>query len=59
MFLMSSIMLLMSSLMIGRGGRRSMSDRLGQTGDGDGGREEGDDVVRKSVMSRVVKVKKI
>ena len=52
-------MLLMSSLMIGRGGRRSMSDRLGQTGDGDGGREEGDDVVRKSVMSRVVKVKMI
>ena len=36
-----------------------MSDRLGQTGDGDGGREEGDDVVRKSVMSRVVKVKMI
>jgi len=36
-----------------RGGRRSLPDRLGQTGDGDVERDE--DVVNKSVMSRVVK----
>ena len=37
-----------------RGGRRSLPDRLGQSGDGDVERDE--DVVNKSVMSRVVKV---
>ena len=40
----------------GRGGRRSLGDRLGGP-DGEGRREdEEDDVVNKSVMSRVVKV---
>ena len=43
----------------GRGGRRSLGDRLGGQ-DGDGRREdEEDDVVNKSVMSRVVKVTRV
>ena len=40
----------------GRGaGRRSLGDRLGSSGDGDTERDE--EVVNKSVMSRVVKVR--
>ena len=42
----------------GRGaGRRSLGDRLGSSGDGDTERDE--EVVNKSVMSRVVKVRRL
>ena len=42
----------------GRGaGRRSLGDRLGSSGDGDAERDE--EVVNKSVMSRVVKVRRL
>ena len=37
-------------------GRRSLGDRLGSSGDGDMERDE--EVVNKSVMSRVVKVRR-
>ena len=40
---------------LGRGVRRSLGDRLGSSGDGDLEREE--EVVNKSIMSRVVKVR--
>ena len=47
---------LTTTLTSGRGGRRSLGERLGGQ-DGEGRREdEEDDVVNKSVMSRVVKV---
>ena len=44
-----------SNMISGRGGRRSLGDRLGAA-DGDD-RSEESDVVNKSVMSRVVKVR--